>query len=1229
MGIINKEPFIVRLLSSMSVANLGKLKDLINGKGPEPVFYSLVPHSPALLTEAKKGSVELINLELPGVSSQNVYTGYLIYNDEYCVLIAYSGMKNQNLTLIEMELVNGNWQHQIKNCELTIGELRSELDDEADLETVTVQNITSGSEAAGKVIVADGEGGAEWGKAAEDVIANPTLSGTEANLEGLQVGDTKYKVPQGMEVVELGASSGTLTDEQFTILSGDNGIIKFSNKYFYKNDASNSLINYINYEADTDLIRIKQYEIQINISTKAYEYRIDQHAKPTVVANPTLSGSEAELIGLQIGNDKYKIPQGMQVVELNASGTLTDEQYTILSGDNALIKNSGGYFYKISDNESFLDYSEFISSGTFFHSARYYHIIKSNKNYSLDSVIIPKINANPTLSGSEAELLGLQIGTTKYRMPELTKTDGITFEFADNASYSLSAVANYASYVRIVGSAMIFVTSFNITKNSADAGPITVGSFGNIPNDIFAKLVGGAFLDEANTKAFVDGSFAGSVDAATALEKKTNLGVNYVDLKLQSENLVVGTTYHIRHMSIFLLTDNLSGIDHVLSNNSWAIIDEVAKAGLTSNYWSVGDAKTDLGTDGSTRTFRIVEIENDGSIVFEEVGLENGVAWNSTSNVDDDNAYNDYYISEMRNTHLPATLLKFSSALQNVITTTNVIVATNGTNGALLTLTDKLFLEAEKEVGLTTNSRTEEQNALTTYSYYVAHSTNADRVKRNQAGTGGTASEWWLRSPAYPYMDYVCAVRSSGSSRTNSAAVMYYFAPCFRIGTAQTGGLGKPLEYMSWSEIDTIAKAGTAANYFSVGDTKRDTGTDNVTRTFRIVDMDSRGITFEEVGLENYVVWDADDLNDYAASDMNLTHLPATLLKFSNDLQSAITTTNVKVAENGNSTAVVTVNSKLFLEAEKEVGSTALSRAEEQNALTTYSYYVTHNQNSDRVKYDQGGTSRTWWLRSPGSGSTSNVCRIYSNGSVNLYNANYTYFFAPCFRIGIADVNVSSTLENNSWDTIRSVSEAGGASNYWSVGDTKTDVGTDGVTRTFRIVDMSGLYGKHIVFEQVGLEGTDGTGATGVQWDAGGVNDYVASDMNVTVLPGVISRYSSALQSALTNTTVKVAENGTSGTIVDVTNKLFLEAEKEIGFSHIYSVQQEYDALSIFAYYVTHNQNSDRLKHSQSDSSASRAWWLRSPYSGYSNGVCVTNGIGVTGNDVANLTYRFAPCFSF
>ena len=68
------------------------------------------------------------------------------------------------------------------------------------------------------------------------VIANPTLSGTETDLEGIQIGGTKYKIPEG--------GSGT-----------------------------------------------------------------------NVVANPTLAGTEAELTGLQVGDTKYKIPSGGSAVD--------------------------------------------------------------------------------------------------------------------------------------------------------------------------------------------------------------------------------------------------------------------------------------------------------------------------------------------------------------------------------------------------------------------------------------------------------------------------------------------------------------------------------------------------------------------------------------------------------------------------------------------------------------------------------------------------------------------------------------------------------------------------------------------------------------------------------------------------------------------------------------------------------------------------------------------------
>ena len=51
----------------------------------------------------------------------------------------------------------------------------------------------------GKIMASDGVGGTKWvdDVSGTTVVANPTLAGTEADLTGLQVGDTKYKVPSG------------------------------------------------------------------------------------------------------------------------------------------------------------------------------------------------------------------------------------------------------------------------------------------------------------------------------------------------------------------------------------------------------------------------------------------------------------------------------------------------------------------------------------------------------------------------------------------------------------------------------------------------------------------------------------------------------------------------------------------------------------------------------------------------------------------------------------------------------------------------------------------------------------------------------------------------------------------------------------------------------------------------------------------------------------------------
>lgn len=66
--------------------------------------------------------------------------------------------------------------------------------------------LDKNSATSGQVLTANGTGGASWQNASggSTVEANPTLAGTEADLTGLSVNGTKYKVPSG------GSGSGTV-----------------------------------------------------------------------------------------------------------------------------------------------------------------------------------------------------------------------------------------------------------------------------------------------------------------------------------------------------------------------------------------------------------------------------------------------------------------------------------------------------------------------------------------------------------------------------------------------------------------------------------------------------------------------------------------------------------------------------------------------------------------------------------------------------------------------------------------------------------------------------------------------------------------------------------------------------------------------------------------------------------------------------------------------------------
>lgn len=153
MSRIQGRPFIELVIGTLNEEKKKKLLNLVNGTDEQPAFRSLINPS-NYITDADKNDVSHIVLE----TWHKTFTGYLIYNNTYCVLISYS-RNTQDLNLLSINLTNQTYT-TIRQS-LTILELRFILNDVS--EHITPGDIDSGDAPKGQVLTADGESGASWG----------------------------------------------------------------------------------------------------------------------------------------------------------------------------------------------------------------------------------------------------------------------------------------------------------------------------------------------------------------------------------------------------------------------------------------------------------------------------------------------------------------------------------------------------------------------------------------------------------------------------------------------------------------------------------------------------------------------------------------------------------------------------------------------------------------------------------------------------------------------------------------------------------------------------------------------------------------------------------------------------------------------------------------------------------------------------------------------------------
>lgn len=267
------------------------------------------------------------------------------------------------------------------------------------------------------------------------------------------------------------------------------------------------------------------------------------------------------------------------------------------------------------------------------------------------------------------------------------------------------------------------------------------------------------------------------------------------------------------------------------------------------------------------------------------------------------------------------------------------------------------------------------------------------------------------------------------------------------------------------------------------------------------------------------------------------------------------------------------------------------------------------------------------------------------SGSVTVSSGTTSYALTLSF--------VSSTLNDNEWSVIKTVSDAGEGANYWSIGDRKAVAlsGTVGAlsmsgTHYAFIIGFnhnSGVEGSgriHFQFGKTALSGGSDIcfvdskyGNTGSDaafrmntsnTNSGGWNN---SYMRNTICPAFKNALPAALKSVLKTVTKYTDNTGNStaaSAVTATTDDIFLLAEYEVfgtierGNTNESSKQQQY------AYYSAGN---SKIKNKHSATGEAAIWWLRSPHSSNSTLFVRVNTDGTVTNNNASYSRGFAPGF--
>ena len=263
---------------------------------------------------------------------------------------------------------------------------------------------------------------------------------------------------------------------------------------------------------------------------------------------------------------------------------------------------------------------------------------------------------------------------------------------------------------------------------------------------------------------------------------------------------------------------------------------------------------------------------------------------------------------------------------------------------------------------------------------------------------------------------------------------------------------------------------------------------------------------------------------------------------------------------------------------------------------------------------------------------------------------------------------ISTTLNDNSWEAIRGISDAGQGANYWSIGDRKevTLNGTVGhlslsnyTTYAFIIgfnhnASVEGTNRIHFQLAKTALSGgtdvcfCDNQYAPDSGWSSPGAGYFVmnesntnsggwkSSQMRTNICGTSLSSYSgtiiavipAALRAVLKSVTKYTDNTGNKSTaasaVTATIDYFFLLSEFEVFGSISYANSNESSKQAQYAYYSAGN---SKIKYKHNGTSTAAIWWLRSPRASNSYYFVFVRADGTVNYTGARSSIGFAPGF--